>query len=277
MALGLLAYDLIFVLVATGLYGLAAWTASEVFGALAARVAWQLAIFPSFLAGLVSLVVGVGALTSLCPRPRPGRHKMMRGASFWGWLLRSLLRRVLFAPGLKWFLFSSNVLRFLSLRALGADVAFTANMSTDVDLLDPSLLVVEPGATLGTRSLISGHYVEAGELVLGTVRIGAGALVAAEVLIGPGAVVGERAQVKSRAAVGVDVRVGVGASIGGGAVLEVGVEVGDGARIANLLHLAPGTKVPAGLRVRDAADLTQARAAEATSASPATKSAAPDV
>jgi acetyltransferase-like isoleucine patch superfamily enzyme len=277
MALGLLAYDLIFVLVATGLYGLAAWTASEAFAALSRHVPWQLALFPSFLAGLSALVLGVGALTLLCPRPRPGRHKMMRGASFWGWLLRSLLRRVLFAPGLKWFLFSSNVLRFVSLRALGARVAFTANMSTDVDLLDPSLLVVSAGATLGTRSLLSGHYVEGGELVLGVVEIGPGALVAAEVLIGPGAIVGEGAQVKSRAAVGVDVRVGKGASIGGGVALEAGVEVGDGARIANLIHVPPGVRIAAGARVRTVADVPQARAADATSASPATKSAAPDV
>lgn len=277
MAAGLLVYDLLFVAVASALYGGAAALAAEVHRRLSPVIGWSFALFPSFLVGLTALVVAVGVLSALCPRPRPGTHAMMKSASFWGWLLRSLLRRVLFAPGLRWFLFSSNVLRFLALRALGARVAFTANMSTDVDLLDPWLLEVEPGATIGARSLLSGHFVEGGKLVLGEIKVERGALLAAEVLVGPDVVVGAGAVVKSRTALAVGVRVGARATVGGACNVERDVVIGERARIANALYVPVGLVVPAHARVRSAEDLAQlARDAE-TSASSATKSAAPDV
>src|SRR2546429_162120 len=109
-----------------------------------------------------------------------GVYPWLRGRVFWGWLLRPMPRRVLLLPGLKWVLFNSNVLRFCALRAMGARVAFTASISSDVDLLDPSLVEIGPGAVIGSRCLLTAHYVQEGLLVLDEIRVGAGALLAGD-------------------------------------------------------------------------------------------------
>jgi hypothetical protein len=59
---------------------------------------------------------------------------------------------------------SSNVLRFFAWRALGARIAFSASFSSDVDLLDPALASVGPGAVVGARCLLAGHYIKGGQL-----------------------------------------------------------------------------------------------------------------
>ncbi len=238
MAAGFVLYDCIYLIVAAALWGGSAWVGVEV----AARLSRALGLWAAPLgapAGLLALVAAVWALGLLLPRVKPGRYDMMKGPVFWGWLLRSLLRRVLYWPPLKYLMFSSNVLRFLSLRALGARVAFTASMSTDVELLDPWLLRVGPRAMLGTRTLVAGHYVKGGQLVLAEVSIGAGCLCAAEVLVGPGVTVGDRAQVLSRAALGPGAQVGADATVGGAAILEPGAEVAAGGTVETGARVGP--------------------------------------
>ncbi|MGA9523959.1 MAG: hypothetical protein WBV82_21035 [Myxococcaceae bacterium] len=257
MGTGLALYDAIYLTVATVLYGLALIAGAEAFALLTRWLPWPFAFMPAVVVGLLALIAQVGLLSALLPRLRPGRYPMMKGRVFFGWIFRSLLRRVLFVPGVKWVVMSSNVLRFLALRALGARVAFTANMSSDVDVLDPSLLEVGPGATIGARSFLSGHWVEGGKLVLGEIRVGARSLVAAEVIIAPGVVIGERAVVKARASLGPEVQVGDRADIGAAAILVSHVVVEPGARVD------VGQLIPARTRVTAAksdADLRAQRA-----------------
>jgi len=236
MAAGLIVYDLLFWGAATGIWGVAILAAREVLLRLWPVSPW-LAVPAAVMATLVVAIAEVGVLSLLLPRAKPGRYEMMKGTAFWGWLLRSLLRRVLFVPGVKPLIFASNVLRFLALRAMGAKVAFTANMSTDVDLLDPWLLEVGAGATIGARCLVSGHYVEGGKLVLGEVVVGEKALLAAEVLVGPNVRIGKNVRALARAAVS------IGCTVGDGA------ELGPGARFAGYNGVAAGAKVPAGAKL----------------------------
>ncbi len=257
MGPGLALYDAIYLTVATILYGVALIAGAEAFAFLSRWLPWPFAFMPAVVVGLLALIAQVAVLSALLPRPRPGRYPMMKGKIFFGWLFRSLLRRVLFVPGVKWVLMSSNVLRFLALRAMGARVAFTANMSADVDVLDPALLEVGPGATIGARSFLSGHWVEGGKLVLGEIRIGARSLVAAEVIIAPGVVVGERAVVKARASLGPETQVGDRADIGAAALLVAHVIVDPGARVE------VGQLVPARARVAASESNTGAHAQSA--------------
>ena len=249
MGLGLVAYDLTYFVLASALYGSAAWVAARAFLIAERYVPWPFLLVAGGAIFLVTLIAEVGVLTLFVPRLKTGRSALMRGANFYVWMVRSLLRRILFAPGLKWFLFTSNTLRFLTLRALGAKVAFSANMSSDVDILDPSLLVVGPRAVIGARSLVSGHYVEGGVLILGTVTIGEKAMIAADVTIGPGATIGEGATCQVRAAVGPNAVLGKGARLGGDSGLDVNVQVGAGADIGVRCYLARGVKVPDGTRI----------------------------
>ena len=236
MAAGLLVYDLLLLAFAVGLWGGAGWVGARVHAALAPFGPW-LAIPAALLAGLLAAILAVGALGLLTPRPDAGRVELMKGRRFWAWLIRSLYRRVLLPGPLKPIVFTFNTLRFLALRALGARVAFSANMSTDVELLAPPLLEVGPGATIGARCMIAGHYVDAGKLRLEPVRVEKGALLAAEVLVGPGVVVGEGARVLA------GVKLGPGTRVGAGAVIEAGV------RFEGQSVVAPGVRVPAGTNV----------------------------
>lgn len=260
MGPGLVLYDVLVVAFATVLYGGAAFAAAKTYERLVMYVPWPLALFPAFFVGLIALILEVGVLTALAPRLKPGRYEMMKGPVFFGWILRSLYRRILFAPGLKWFLFSSNVLRWLTMRALGANVAFSTNMSSDVDILDPSLLTAGPGATIGARCLVSGHYVDGGKLVLGPVEIGERSLLAAEVMVGPHVVIGKRVMVKARASVSIGARIGDGAEIGGGAGVDAFAVIGEKAKLDSMVYVAPKTVVAAGARVSRSSDATNSAA-----------------
>lgn len=243
MGAGLILYDVIYVLVASLAYGTASLVAVRAHAALAAHMPWWLALFPAFYAGILSLIAQATIACFLLPKVKPGRYTMMKGAVFYGWLFRAMVRRVLFMPGVRWVLFTSNVLRFLALRGMGAKVAFTTNMSADVELLDPWLLVTGPGATIGARCGISGHYVERGKLLLDYVHVGAGSLLSAEVGVSPGCKIGERVMIKARATLGVNVVVGDDAIIGASSYVDTSAKIGKGARVLNCAHIGTRAKI----------------------------------
>jgi acetyltransferase-like isoleucine patch superfamily enzyme len=241
---GLALYDALYFTLAALLYGgagLLGLRAAEAFSRhLPALVAWPVAI----LCALLALIAEVALLTALCPRLVPGRYRMMQGRVFWGWLFRSLLRRVLLLPSIKWVLYTSNILRWLSLRAMGARVAFASNISSDVDILDPALTTIGAGAVLGMRTALAGHYVENGKLILGEVRVGAGALLAAEVRVGPGVTIGDRAFIKPLTSLGVRVQVGEGADVGPWAIIDAQSVIGARARVGPNAYVPARTVVP---------------------------------
>jgi len=258
---GILLYDALYLTFASVIYASCL--------ALALRCApalpWPLAVPICALVFLLALIVEVGLLTALCPRLVPGRYLLLKDRVYFGWLFRSMLRRILFVPGIKWILFSSNVLRFLALRALGADVSLTSFVSTDVELLDPSLVCIEPLATLGARVMVSCHYVSGGKLLLKPVRIGTGAMLAAEALLAPGVTIGARASIGSRAALGVQVTVEEEAEIGGAAVIDSFARVGARAQIGTAAYVPALEEVAAGSRW----DAARSAASMRTSAAPA--------
>lgn len=245
MAAGLVAFDLVTVVFAVLFYGSSAMAAEAVYTRLALRMPWPVAFVLAAVVFLFVLVAEVSLACRLVPRPRPGRYKMMQGAVFYGWIFRMAFTRLLFLPGFKTLIFYSNVLRFLALRGLGAKVAFSASMSSDVEILDPALLTVGPNAMLGSRTLVSGHMVENGELRLDEVRIGEGALLGFDVACGPGVVVGAKAVVQPRTSLSVRVKVGDGAVVGLGSLLESDVVVADGAKVPAGTKLERRTHFPA--------------------------------
>jgi acetyltransferase-like isoleucine patch superfamily enzyme len=242
---GLVAFDVVLVVFAVVFYTGAGLAAERVYRPLAAVVPWPVAVVVASIVFLVVLVLEVSVASRLTPRPRPGRYAMMKSAVFWGWILRMAFARLLFLPGFKKVIFYSNVLRYLALRGLGANVAFSASMSSDVEILDPALLTVGAGAMLGARAFVSGHFIEKGELRLDEVRIGSGALIGMDAACGPGVVVGVNAVVQARVALSVRVNVGEAAVVGVGALLEADVVVADGAKVPARAHLAPRSRFPA--------------------------------
>lgn len=245
MAAGILLMDLVW---AAGLFGLtllSAFTFLEVSGlAISGAPPTPIGLALGLIAAILAWVTACALVLLLLPRPRPGKHRLMRGASFYLWAFGFIVRRWIELPpmGLLWR--QSGILRFLVLRASGAKVAFTAQMSSDATLLDPPLLTMGPGAMLGSQSTVAGHFIVGDRLLLAPVVISAGAQIALDVVIGPGTTVGERAIIEARTVIGPECVIGAGAHVSGGVGMARGVVVGARARIAPASILLSGTVVP---------------------------------
>jgi len=234
-------FDVVSMSLIVGLWGAAAWVTWSVAGALSALgpLAWVIAP----LVGLLALVGVVGMVHRLLPPIRPGRYRLMQDPQFFAWVARFVLQRALLAPGVGTLVFQISTLRFLALRALGAKVSFSTSMSSDVVLLDPWLLEAGPDATIGTGSLIAGHFVDRGHLVLGKVRIGAGSLIAARVVLAPGVSIGRDARVLTHAMLSEDVTIGDGATVGSDARIDRGAEVRPGVTLGTGCFVHRGATV----------------------------------
>jgi acetyltransferase-like isoleucine patch superfamily enzyme len=248
MGVGFVIYDLLFVFLATVLYGGALMAGVRAFLAMSARMPWPFAIVPALVVALLALIVEAFIATSLCPPLRPGRYRMMKSVTFYSWIIRSMIRRLLFDCGLRWLLFSSNLLRFLAFRALGAKVDFTSSLSTDVTVTDPSLLVIRAGAIVGSRSYLAGHWMERGRLILANVEIGEGSLIALDVLCSPGVVIGKKVTVKSFVILAPNVRIDDEADIGATCEIDTAAHIGRKARLASRTYVAQRQIIPEGAR-----------------------------
>jgi carbonic anhydrase/acetyltransferase-like protein (isoleucine patch superfamily) len=248
MVFGLVLYDFLFIVAASGFYGGAVFVGVRAFQALALHVHWSLAIVPAMVCAVFSLIVEVFLATSLCPPLKPGRYRMMKSVTFFSWVFRSMFRRILLDTGLRWLVFSSNVLRFLALRALGAKVHLSSSMSMDVMITDPALVDVHAGAMLGARSLLAAHMFERGRLILGRIEIGEGSLLATEVICAPGVVIGKNVIVKGRVSIAPYARIDDGADIGAETLIDTAARVGKKARIDSRSHIKRRQVVEDGAR-----------------------------
>lgn len=231
MAGGMIAMDVITLLFAVLLYGTSARAALEVFRRTAPGAGTLVGVVAALLTFLLSLLVLVAVLHRVFPKPAAGRHKMMKGAAFWGWTLNFLLKRVIYFPPLRAVLYSSNILRFLSLRALGCEIAFTASMSIDADVMDPSLTTIGPGATLGARTLVASHFFEGNELTLAPVIIGKNVLLGADTTVGPGCTIRDGSRVLGRTTLSVFCTIGEGARVQPGCYLDSKVTIEPGENV----------------------------------------------
>lgn len=243
MAAGILLMDLIW---AAGLVGLALLSSFTflltVEALLSAPVPVRLAL--GAVSGLLTWILACAAILLLIPRPSPGKHRLMRGASFYFWALGFIARRWLDLPPMGLLYRQSGVLRFLVLRAAGARVAFTAQMSSDATVLDPAFLTMGRGAMLGSQSTVAGHFIIGDRLILAPTVIHPGAQIAIDVIIGPGVTIGQNAVLEARVSLAPECRIGDGAIIAGGVGMGRGVLVGKRARIAAGSILPAGTIIP---------------------------------
>lgn len=233
--------DLVWALGLVGLATASAATALAVHGAMPSALGLALAL----AAAILTWVGACAAVLFALPKPRPGRHPMMRGRDFYAWALSFIARRWLDVPPMSLLYRQSGLLRFLVLRAAGARIAFTAQLSSDAVLLDPGLLVIGEGALVGSQATLAGHFILDDQLVLAPIVIGPGAQVAIDVLLGPGVVLGKGAVIEARASIGPQSIVGDGAVIGATAALGRAVTIGDRARIPMGSVIPAKAQVPA--------------------------------
>lgn len=237
MGIGLFLFDVLSYAIAFVLWGTSLLAAVHVHGLLSGHLWAPLAWIAAGAGFILALIFQVGVLHRLLPRVRPGSYTLLKEPMFFYWTARMILRRTLLPPFLDTFIFQSNVLRYLALRALGARVSFSTSMSSDVVLLDPWLFEAGPGAVLGTGTMASGHFVDGDKLKLGKIVVEQDALVAAQCILAPGVHIGARARVLPRAVLGVDVTLGEGAVLGVNTGIERGVRIGPGVRVGTMSYV----------------------------------------
>jgi acetyltransferase-like isoleucine patch superfamily enzyme len=86
-------------------------------------------------------------------------------------------------------------------RLAGAKIGKGVQINT-VNLNDPSLITIEDGVVIGGNSVVNGHIVEKGQLILAPILFKKGCLIGSRTTIQPGCVIGEGAVVATNALVG---------------------------------------------------------------------------
>lgn len=234
---GLLVWDIVFFVMAVLCYAGAFYAAAESYAWMDglhvyAPLLWSCAV----LTFLCALTAEIALLHRLFPKPRAGRHKLLQGIGFWGYALNLLLQRILFFGALRTVFHGTSVFRYLGYRALGAKIDFSVSTSIDALILDPSLTTIGPGTTLGARSMVSGHYIKDGHLILAEVVIGKDVLFAFESGCGPGVRIGDGTKVLSYGKLGPHAELGRNVVVGLEATVDAYVKIPDETRLGVREH-----------------------------------------
>ena len=129
----------------------------------------------------------------LLPKVKPGSYDLKKDPMVVIWYLHMSLNRSLKSTGLLSIIRSSSVLKYLHLRALGAKVAYSANFSAELELVDPSLITIDEGVIIGGRCYMGCHVVFDGKLILGNIHLKKNSFISLGNVIGQGTVIGEKA------------------------------------------------------------------------------------
>lgn len=134
-------------------------------------------------------------LNAVLPKLKPGSYDLKTDPMVIIWYLHMSLNRSLKSVGLLSIIRSSSVLKYLHLRALGAKIAYSANFSAELELVDPSLITIDEGVIVGGRCYMGCHVVFDGKLILGTIHLKKNSFISLGNVIGQGTIVGEGAVV----------------------------------------------------------------------------------
>lgn len=129
------------------------------------------------------------------------RHGVFRiGATkgFLAWYLNFFMNRAITLSGLKKFMFTNLILRFLYLRAMGAKISFQITGSMGIDFTDLPLIEVGKGTTLSEGVTLSAHTFTGESLLLSQVKIGENVFMGMDVVAGPGTHIGNGSWIGAR-------------------------------------------------------------------------------
>ena len=251
MKIGLIIFDLLSLIVISCLWGISIFLGFLIFQTYLVSVWFPIGLLVSILGGIIVLIFMVGLIHRLLPTLRPGRYEVMKSPMFFFWIFRLILKRALFAPVLKELLFQFTTLRFLALRALGAKIAFSSSMSSDVDILDPWFLEVGPGATIGSGCFLSGHFMDKGDLLLNRISIGSGSLLAARVTVGPATNIGTNCRILFGVTIGVHIQIEDDVTIGAASDIEGYATIVSGVRMGTRTFLHKGVSLERDTKIRE--------------------------
>ncbi|MDA9189590.1 hypothetical protein N9O57_01280 [bacterium] len=130
-------------------------------------------------------------LRCLLPRVRPGRYIIGKDSMSLIWFLHMNLNRSAKAVGLLQIIKSSNILKYLFYKALGAKIAYATNFSMDLEIADPQLTRIDEDVIIGGQCYLGGHIVEGNKLILGPIHLKKSSFVSFRCIIGPGSILEE--------------------------------------------------------------------------------------
>jgi hypothetical protein len=177
------------------------------------------------LLAVLALILATALLRQLLPRLREGHFAAPLSPEFYVWTAHLALNRMIFLLPVKNIVLYSALLRWLAFRALGARLAYGTSISANVELTDLPLIEIGPGCVIGARSLLSGHYLNKGNLYLGRIRIGARVNIGGYTRIGPGVEIGDDSWIGADCQIAPMVRIGAGCTVEPMSVLPPGTHL----------------------------------------------------
>ena len=150
---------------------------------------WGFLLLPLFSA--VFYIFLVLLLRLALPKLKAGAYDLKKDPMVIYWYLHMSLNRSVKSVGLQPIIRSSNLLKYLHFKALGAKIAYSTNFSIDLELVDPSLITIEENVIIGGRCYMGCHVVFNNKLILGNIEIKKNSFISLENVIGQGTVVEE--------------------------------------------------------------------------------------
>jgi acetyltransferase-like isoleucine patch superfamily enzyme len=194
-------------------------------------------------------------LNLLVPRLRPGRYPYPLHPQSVSWLLRFAIQRIFHLPVWSNLIYSFASLRWVVLRSQGARVAWNMQTASTIMVLDPSLITVQRDSMLALGTIVIGHYVENGLLILAPVEIGRGVQLMGEVSLMPGVRIGDGSSVGPGTKLLPDVQVGEDVFVGMGCLIQSGVRIADNVVIGHRVVIEAGVIIEEGAVIRPGAQL----------------------
>jgi len=241
-------FDLLWMLGAVPVYGVAGLAGGSVFWFGGTLLGWPLAcaVAPvAYLAFLIGLVAVVSLLRLVIPREKEGTSKVFADRDFFVFLMHWMLESYVVPP----FITHIQLLTFLRLayfRGQGCTLTWSTHISPGARVWSAGLISFGHLTYVGEFAHVTAHLSRGDKLLIAPVVIGDGVNIGAHSNISPGTTVGKGARIGPLVDMAPGCFIDDGAVIGPACQLGMSVHVGAGAELEPRTFLNSWTRVPDG-------------------------------
>lgn len=205
----------------------------------------------AFTAGPVFLLLCLRFFTLMMPKIPNGRFQFPqdRGSIIWAitsWPVTTYLR--LFQS----LFFTNEILRYLVLKSLSADVAFSSWITGKTQIIDPSKIHIGKHAFIAEHTILATSFQPRRNLVfIGEIWIGNESMIGAYSKIFPGVRIGKNVSIEHSVEIYQDCIVGDNTKIGPSTIILSKSKIGANVRIGRNCFIPYGKVIPEGARIPD--------------------------
>jgi carbonic anhydrase/acetyltransferase-like protein (isoleucine patch superfamily) len=211
------------------------------------------AAFVAPAVGIIFLLVFVALVAivrQFLPRPLLGVCSAPSSPEYRKMLLWLYLQRYVYNALLHDAIFFFVSIRYLCLRALGANIHHSVVIQSKVFVYDPFLVTIGRDSSLGVGAVIICHIGVGNRLLIAPVRFGERCVVGAWTRVAPGVSAGDDVHVEAACDIGPLVRIGNGAVVKAGCAIASSVIIGDRSSVDTASVVGNGTRIGVGSRIR---------------------------